>query len=199
MKIRREEGLTLIEILIALAIFGVVIAGALGSVGATSSGGLMELLPTGQLTGRVAKDMTVAGTYLQGLQEFVAAHVDTIIVNGVPRLYCTQGSGSCVTPTALTQWCPGNSYAGSMTTTAQPAGLSGAQTPGVEPYQLDWNTLYVLVEQWHWDDSSGMKKYTSTAPADGESLVRVCSVLAWDLKDQVRVISLDRFVPMPTP
>lgn len=194
MMIRDERGLTLIEILVALAIFAVVIAGALGSVGAHTAGGLLEAFPTGLLTGRVAKDMTVAGTYLQGLQEYAAANVGSVVVAGVSKLYCTAGSGSCVQPAELNQWCPGNRYAGDMAT-GEPAGLSGALTAEAEPYQLDWNVLYVLVEQWHWDDSPSAKKYTSTAPAGGESLVRVCSVLIWDLKDQARVISLDRFVP----
>ncbi len=168
-----QRGFTLLEVLVSLAIFAVVVVGALGVLGATSSGGFLEGFPTGFSTTRSAKDATAASVYLQAFHEYVAAQNTAALVPGV---YCDGPD------------CPSANLASS--------GLSGWPTPPGQPYQLDWRRLDVTIERWCWDDSVRRYVHTSTcdtAPST-EYLVRVRSVLTWRYRSATRTLTLDRFV-----
>ncbi len=131
----REEGFTIVEILFALLIFSIVAVGTLGFLGAATSGGLLDALPTSFATTRAARDYTAAATYLQSLQEFAAkqgfsaATVGTYTVNGPAAGTTCSGSLSGV------PW-------------------TGAPCPENQPYQLKWKTLDVVIEQWYWTDNN---------------------------------------------
>ncbi|MDR7540574.1 MAG: prepilin-type N-terminal cleavage/methylation domain-containing protein, partial [Armatimonadota bacterium] len=125
-----QRGFTLLEVLVSLAIFAVVVIGALGVLGATSSGGFLEGFPTGFSTTRAAKDATAAAVYLQAFHEYVAAQNAAALS---PGAYCDGPD------------CTGASISSS--------GLTGYPTPPGQPYQLDWRRLDVTIERWCWDDS----------------------------------------------
>lgn len=69
---RDERGVTLLELLIAMALFGIVAIGTLSALGATNAGGFLEGFPVAFAANRSAKDITAATTYLQGLHEHMA-------------------------------------------------------------------------------------------------------------------------------
>jgi prepilin-type N-terminal cleavage/methylation domain-containing protein len=67
-----ERGITLLELLVALALFAVIAIGTLAALGATNTGGFLEGFPVAFATSRSAKDITAATVYVQGLQEHLA-------------------------------------------------------------------------------------------------------------------------------
>jgi len=67
-----ERGVTLLELLVALALFAVIAIGTLGALGATNAGGFLEGFPVAFATNRTSKDITAATVYVQGLQEHLA-------------------------------------------------------------------------------------------------------------------------------
>lgn len=163
----QERGVTLVEILVALAIFSVVAVGTLAAVGAANSGGFLEGFPVAFSTTRSAKDVTVATSYLQTLQEYAAD------AGGVaPDTYC---AGTCGGEAPL------------------PVGYPTPSSQGMEqPYQLDWTNVVVVVEQYAWDEGAG--QYVRTPGCAGDCLTRVESTLTWRLKDTTRTVTIERFL-----
>lgn len=161
-----ERGLTVVEILVALAIFAVITVGALGVIGATNSGGLLEGIPTGTITGRVAKDYTVASVYLQAFQEYMADYVD----------------GATITLVL-----------GTNTFTPSAADVFGFPPPSSQPYQLTWEQLVVTAQNWYWDCAT--QAYDPAVAATEDHLVMVRSTLTWRLKGEDRTVTVQRFVP----
>lgn len=184
---RNQGGFTLIEILVAMAIFAVIVIGALGVLGAADVGGFLEGFPTGVVTTRVARDTTAASVYLQAFEEFAATKDDATLVAGS---YCDGPD------------CTGGSAIAS-------SGLSGYPPPPAEIYQLDWRMLEVTIQRWHWDDTLDTdgagpdkgKVYCIPAPpncsatTDTEYLVRVNAKLTWRLRGVNRTLEVDRFMP----
>lgn len=164
-----QRGFTLIEILVSLAIFAMIVIGALGVLGATDAGGFFEGFPTAFGTARLAKDTTAASVYLQAFQEFVAGRGTA---NATPGTYCI-GSG-CSPVVAL------------------PSGLSGYPTPPGQIYQLDWTRLDVVIETWYWDTLTN--RFTTTFNTT-ETLARVVSTVTWVVKGVSRSLTVDRFIP----
>jgi len=163
-----ERGLTLIEILIALAIFAIVVVGALGAVGATTTG-LTDSFSTAFGTGRAAKDYTVASTYLQGFQEFMADHVDLSTIGTLEA-----GSPHTFTPAD--------------------SDIFGFLLPSARPYQLQWTGMTVEVARWYWDCGSP-GQYSPTAAITNDQVVLVRATLTWALKNANRTVVVERFVP----
>jgi len=163
-----ERGLTLIEILIALAIFAIIVVGALGAVGATNAG-LTDTFPTAFGTGRAAKDYTVASTYLQGFQEFMADYVD-------PSTVGTLEAGS---PHAFTPADPD---------------VFGFPLPSAQPYQMQWTGMAVEVARWYWNCGSP-GQYSPTAAVTNDQVILVRATLTWALKGANRAVVVERFVP----
>lgn len=166
---RNERGFTLIEILVSMAIFAMIVIGAIGVLGATDQGGFLEGFPTGFITARVAKDYTAASVYLQSLNEFVAGKTSA---NAPAGTYCV---GSACSPLV-----------------ALPSGLAGYPTPPGQSYQLDWTKLDVVIETWYWQPLSNSY---STSFNTTETLTRVRSTLTWQLRGQSRSVTMDRFIP----
>lgn len=166
-----ERGLTLIEILIALAIFAIVIVGAIGAVGATSAG-LTDTFSTGFGTGRQSKDYTVASSYLQGFQEYMAQYVD-----------------SDATTTTLELASP-RSFA-----PASDPDIYGFALPSARPYQLGWTSMVVEVQRWYWDCGSPGQYSPSVAGTTNDQVILVRARLNWTLKGAVRSLTVERFVP----
>jgi prepilin-type N-terminal cleavage/methylation domain-containing protein len=186
------RGFTLIEILVALLIFAIIAIGAIGVLGAANTGGgLLEGLPTGLITGRVAKDVTAASVYAQAVQEFIAARSATV-PSATPTLYCVQGSVTCpgTAPAELATWCPGHGTVSAVETTL-PGALAGMPTPQAEPYQLSWTNLFVLIEPWMWDTAT--QQYSASGV--GDTIIRVCSVVNWEFNGVPRTLRTDRFIP----
>lgn len=168
---KNDRGFTLIEILVSMAIFAVIVIGAIGVLGATDQGGFLEGFPTGFLTARVAKDYTAASVYLQAFNEFVASKTT---VNATPGTYCI---GSSCSPLV-----------------ALPAGLAGYPTPPGQSYQLDWTRLDILIETWYWDT---VNDRFSTSFNTTETLTRVRSTLTWQTRGTSRSVTVERFIPWP--
>jgi prepilin-type N-terminal cleavage/methylation domain-containing protein len=189
---RSQQGFTLIEILVSVAIFAMLVIGALGVLGAAGAGGFLEGFPSGLATARTARDITAAGVFLEAFQEYVATKDDAIFN---PGDYC-EGVG-CGVDAA----CTGPALSGS--------GITGAPTPPGEDYQLDWRCLAVTVERWFWDDTldtdgtgSDKGKVYCVVGSTGcgaavttEYLTRVRTRLTWRLRNVDRMIELDRFMP----
>lgn len=165
-----ERGLTLIEILIALAIFAIVVVGSLGAVGATSAG-LTDTFSTGFGTGRAAKDYTVATSYLQGFQEYMAQYVN---------------SDATVTTLAA--------FPRSFTPVSDP-NVYGFPLPSEEPYQLAWSSMVVQVQRWYWNCGNPGQYSPSVAPPTNDEVILVRATLTWALKDLTRTLTMERFVP----
>ncbi len=178
--IASERGFTLVEILISLALFAVVVVGALGVLGAAGSGGFLESFPSGFAAMRVARDMTAASVYLQAFQEYSSGVGGAALNQGT---YCLANSGSNCGPTPA--------LAG--------AGLgSFPPVPGY-PYQLNWQTLYVTIDWWYWDNTA--TKYCivgspgCAATSTTEHLVRIDSKLKWQYRGFSRTLEVSRFLP----
>jgi prepilin-type N-terminal cleavage/methylation domain-containing protein len=159
----RDRGFTIIEILLALAMFAVIIVGALGTLGAQGTGQL-ETVPTGLTTARSGKDITAAAVYLQALHECAATVGGTGVTPGT-MIYDGSSSDAplgCTIP---------------LTSPLQPL------LPSAEPYQLARYTLTVTFTTLVW----GSGRYTegSCDPAtDADCLVRIRSTLAWSLRGE---------------
>lgn len=167
--IRRQDGFTLIELMVVMAIFAIIAVGAVGMLGAADAGGLLGGVPTGGNTARLAKDMTAATVYLQAFNEFVASRGSA---NVTPGTYCV---GTGCSPQVLL-----------------PAGLSGYPTPPGAAYQLEWTRLMVLIETWYWDPATN--RFTPT-PNTTETITRVQSTLTWQMRAVSRSLTMDRFIP----
>jgi prepilin-type N-terminal cleavage/methylation domain-containing protein len=189
---RDQQGFTLIEILVSVAIFAMLVIGALGVLGAAGAGGFLEGFPSGLATARTARDITAAGVFLESFQEYVATKDDATFIEGG---YC-EGVGC-----GVDAGCTGSALSGS--------GITGYPTPPGETYQLAWRCLGVTVEKWYWDDTTdtdgaGSDKgkvycvFASTgcsAVVTTEYLTRVRTRLTWRLRNVDRTIELDRFMP----
>jgi prepilin-type N-terminal cleavage/methylation domain-containing protein len=198
-----ERGFTLIEILISLAIFAVVVVGALGILGAAGSGGFLESFPTGFAATRVARDITAASVYLQTFNEYAMGLNSSTLT---PGTYTATPGGTCSTTLTLT-----GSGLGSPPAPPGP--------PCNYPYQLNWQTLTVIIDPpWYacFNTSSTPAPCTATSPcfvkystgSDAsctinnlkESLVRIDSKLTWQYCPRptacvARTLEMDRFLP----
>lgn len=165
---RNQDGFTLVEILVSLAIFATVVIGAVGVL-AADAGGFLSGFPTSFVAARVAKDITAASVYLQAFQEFVASKGSAY---ATPGTYCLGGGCSPVV--------------------ALPSKLSGYPTPPSAGYQLDWTRLDVVIQLWYWDP---LNNRFSTSFNTTETLTRVQSTLTWQEKGVTRTLTVDRFIP----
>lgn len=170
---QRQGGFTLVEIIVSLAIFLMIVIGALGVISASNVGSLGGL-NTGLVSGRIGKDTTAATVYLQALQEYAAS----------------QGSGQMGSPT--TYLCTPNGASWSCSPSL-PAGLVGAPQPSSQTFELAWTQITIDVSRWNWD--SGASQYSTSAPSSTDSLVRVRSTITWKAGTAQRSITLERFIP----
>ena len=195
----RDQGFSLIEVLVALGIFAVISVGVLSVLGATAVGGFQDASPTALATGRRAKDLTVAGVYLQALHDYLASQDemawDAVFATWPPgatdRIYCIRPGG---TPCGAGE-------------PALPVLLGDYPIPEATPYQLNWTVVRILIQRWYWDCATNRyapdRKVTTP-----DLLVRVHSSLTWQFKDEVRTLApggqgVDRFLsyhpPVPLP
>ena len=190
-----DRGFSLLEVLVALGIFAVVAVGALSVLGATAAGGFQEASPTALTTGRRAKDLTVAGVYLQALHDYLASQDDTIwdaVFAAWPpgvteRTYCIRVGG---TPCDSGDPTP-------------PAPLGNYPIPETTPYQLHWTEVRLLVQRWFWDCT--MKRYAPDGIIPSRDvLIRLRSTLIWRFKGELQTLGaggrgVDRFLPYGSP
>ena len=198
-----ERGFTLIEIMISLAIFAVVVVGALGILGAAGSGGFLETIPTGFAATRVARDITAASVYLQTFNEYAMGLNSSTLNAGT---YTATPGGTCSTTLTFT-----GSGLGSPPAPPGP--------PCNYPYQLNWQRLDVVIDPpWYacFNTSGTPAPCTATAPcfvkystgSDAsctinnlkESLVRIGAKLTWQYCPRptacnARTLEVDRFLP----
>jgi prepilin-type N-terminal cleavage/methylation domain-containing protein len=153
----QERGLTVVEILIAMTIFSIVAVGAIGVIGANSSG-FLEAVPTGLGTARNAKDTTAAIAYLQALHE----HAATV-------------GGGAINPAT---------HSGTFTPVSG-SGPLGFALPSEAPFQLDWTTLAVVFETRVWSGSQYVPG-TCNPGSDTDCVVLVRSTLTWQFKGTTR-------------
>lgn len=192
---RGERGFSLIEVLVALGIFAIVSVGVLSVLGATAAGGFQDASPTALATGRRAKDLTVAGVYLQALHDHLASQDemvwDAVFATWPPgtrdQTYCIRSGG---TP------CDGGEP-------MLPALLGDHPLPESTPYQLNWTMVRISIQRWFWDCS--MRRYAPDRPLPTRDLlIRVHSTLLWRFKHEVRSLApegrgVDRFLPYGSP
>ncbi len=174
---QHQGGFTLIEIIVSLAIFLVIVVGALGVISASNVGALGGL-NTGLTSGRIGKDTTAATVYLQALQEYAAS----------------QGSGQ-IQPlgTPNTQYnCTPNGASWSCSPSL-PAGLAGAPQPSQQTFELAWTQITIDISRWNWD--SGASQYSTSAPSTTDSLIRIRSTITWKAGTAQRSITMERFIP----
>lgn len=175
-----ERGFTLIEILISLVVFAIIALGAIAALGVTTASGYLEAFPTSFGTVRTARDYTAAATYLQTIEEFAANKGFTAA--GADNTYTVNGPAA------------GTACTGSL------AGVpwTGAPCPENEPYQLNWETLTIKIEEWNWDQTN--KKYClvdstgCAAIAGTESVKLVEATLTWKFNEQPRSMTVKRFL-----
>lgn len=167
----RQQGFTLIEILISLAIFAVIVIGAMSVLGAASTGGFFGTFPVGFQTTRVARDYTAATVHIQALHEFFATKGSAAVAEGN---YCT---GPDCSPAV---W---------------PSGWSGAPAATPLPYQLDLRRTDVVAQQWRWDAVN--RKYCvvgaggCSALASADYILYVQTTLTWRLRRQAPCPQID--------
>ncbi|HEU5300212.1 MAG TPA: prepilin-type N-terminal cleavage/methylation domain-containing protein [bacterium] len=187
---RNQQGFSLLEILVSLAIFAVIAIGALGVIGASDAGGFLEGFPSAFITARVARDYTAGSVYLQSLQEYVQSKGNAA---AAPGTYC-KGAG-CSPEVEL------------------PAGYGAwgvYPTPPGEPYQLQWSKMELRLERWYWDDTAKVYKcaepsgtsdlssppracsFTLPSPAP-EYVVRAQARLTWTVRGVERALIMERF------
>src|SRR5574341_495382 len=173
------RGFSLIEVLVALGIFGVVCVGVLSVLGATAAGGFQDASPTALTTGRRAKDVTVAAVYLQALHDHLASE-DEAAWNALLSTWPpgTNEQAYCVSPGGLP--CGGGEP-------TLPAVLGDYPLPQAAPYQMAWTTLRVLVQRWFWD-CAATRYAAPPAATTSDSLVHVRSTLSWRFKGETRVL-----------
>lgn len=188
---KSDRGFFLIEVLVALGIFAIVSIGALSVLGATAAGGFQDASPTALTTGRQAKDLTVAGVYLQALHDYLASQDDTVWdavfatwpPGATEQTYCIRPGG---TP------CDGGEP-------VLPTLLGDYPIPESPPYQLNWTMVRILIQRWFWNCAP--KRYAPDRPLPTRDvLVRVHSTLLWRFKDAIRTLApggrgVDRFLP----
>ncbi len=174
---RGQDGFTLVEIVVSLAIFTLIVVGAISVLGASNLGGFGDSFPTAFGTGRAAKDITAASVSLQAFQEYVASQGSIQAVNG---------TYTCVPP-------------GLTCTPALPGTFSSAPAPTAQSYELNWTQMVVLIETWNWDATNlqycliGSPGCLATATTD--ALVRVRSTLTWQSRTTTRSLTVERFIP----
>lgn len=173
--IRSERGFTLIEILIAFLVFAMVVLGTGLVLGAATAGGFLDIFPTSFSAIRVARDYTTASTYLQSFQEFMA----------------NKGSGSATAG----KYCYDRpeSVIGCSAPNPLPADYPSPATAG---YQLNWDKLEVVIEDWYWNgtaerycpevDYGSGESAVCTAGVSSFGLKLVQSTLYWEFKGQTR-------------
>lgn len=171
---RGEQGFTLIEILIALLIFGVVAIGTITVLGAATAGGFLDAFPTSFATVRAARDYTAATVYLHGLQEYVA------------------GQSAAGQPVAADQYCTQPTSGGLCAEVSWPGGVPNPPSQAGNPlgYELNWRKVDLLVELWGWNGAS----YEANPACAADCLTRVESTLTWDHKGQIRTLVVQRFI-----
>ncbi len=169
----RADGFTMIEIVVSLAIFLVIVVGALGVLSA-SNVGTLGAFPTAFGTGRAAKDITAASVYLQGLQEYAAS----------------QGSAAMGSPSTYTCTPSGVSWS---CTPLLPTGLTSAAVPSSRPFELTWTSLVIDVSRWNWD--GGASKYSNGGTSTTDSMIRVRSTLSWQVGTVQKTLTVERFIP----
>jgi prepilin-type N-terminal cleavage/methylation domain-containing protein len=169
MTMNREQGFTLIEVLVSLLLFCIIVVGAGSIMGAAnSSSGLFSTFPVGFAAARVARDYTVASVHAQALHEFFAGQGTAAVSVGA---YCS--GPDC--PTAV--W---------------PAGWSMAPVPPIRPYQFDLRRTDVVVESWYWDSVNN--RYCLGCAASTDHVVYIKTTLTWQLKDQLRTMTVERAI-----
>lgn len=179
----------------ALAVFAAVTVGALTTLGATAAGGLQDASPTALLTNRRAKDLTVAGVYLQALQDYLtsldAAAWDVLLAGWPPgtaeQTYClrTDAAG-----------CEGSDR-------PLPPLLADAPMPESHPYQLDRATARMHIRPWFWD-CAGRRYAPDPTPRTDDRLIHVRATVLWRFGDEVRTFAadepgVDRLLSPPSP
>lgn len=174
---RGQDGFTLVEIVVALAIFLMIVVGTLSVLGASNQGGFMESFPTAFGTGRAAKDITAASVYLQAFQEYVGSQGSSQAANGTYT--CTPPGLTC--------------------TPALPGTFAAGPAPSSQPYELNWTTMVVLIDTWNWDQTNlrycviGSPGCAATVTSD--ALVHVRSTLTWQSRTLTRSLTVERFIP----
>ncbi|MDQ7842935.1 MAG: prepilin-type N-terminal cleavage/methylation domain-containing protein [Armatimonadota bacterium] len=162
-----SAGFTLLEVLVAVAVLALVLVGVGGR------GGALDGLRGAQGAIRAARDHTAAASYLQSLQEFIAARSGRV----EPGAYCV-GPG-CGTERAL------------------PPGLDGYPLPPATSSQLDWQRLEMVIEPWAWDVTTNRFVPAPSGPdrlRAADALWRVRSALVWRSAGAERSLVLERFV-----
>lgn len=171
-----ERGFTVIEILIALVVFAIIALGAIGALGVTTASGYLEAFPTSFGTVRMARDYTAAATYLQALEEYIANQGFTAATAGT---YPVSGP-TCSGALGGVPW-------------------SGAPCPENQPFQLNWTTLSIKVEQWYWDTTSNDRyclvgSAGCNATATGESVKLIEATLTWEFDQKPRSMTVRRLL-----
>lgn len=173
-------GFSLLEVLVALGIFLVVSVGALGLLGAAAAGGFQETAAPALTAGRRAKDLTVAGVYLQSLNDYLSSLDDS------------------VWEAVLAGWAPGaHEQAYCLTHTGAacgsgepvpPAAWGAYPLPPSAPFQLPWTELRIAVTRLSWDCDTRRFAEAPVSAAPDE-LIRVRSILRWRIRDEVRALA----------
>jgi prepilin-type N-terminal cleavage/methylation domain-containing protein len=187
----RPGGFTLVEVLVALGIFAVVSIGVLSLLGGAVAGGVQDAAPTALATGRQAKDLTVAGVYLQALHDHLASQDDSVW----NVVFSTWPPGTAEQTYCLSSGGP--SCAGGEPTL--PAALGDHPVPASAPFQLNWLEVRIVIQRWFWDCDAARYAPNRPIPTE-EMLVHVNSTLSWRFRRQARSLApggrgIERFLP----